>query len=224
MAPRVERKLAAILAADVVGYSRLVAADEAGTIGRLKALRTELIEPVIAEHHGRVVKLMGDGVLVEFASAVDAVECAVAIQTGTRKREAGMPEARRIAFRIGINIGDIIVEDGGSEKLVSTLATVRKVAWTGAALFGALALLVALSLIRVRFEREERELAVAHLLGASPTFLFVPTTFAGAVSGAFAALFVLAGLYLGVSLYGDAIAAGLHGALGPVSVTFPALS
>jgi class 3 adenylate cyclase len=82
MAPRVERKLAAILATDVVGYSRLVAADEAGTIGRLKALRTELIEPVIGEHHGRVVKLMGDGMLVEFASAVDAVGCAVAIQKG----------------------------------------------------------------------------------------------------------------------------------------------
>ena len=112
MAPRVERKLAAILAADVVGYSRLVGADEAGTIARLKALRKEFIEPLIAEYRGRVVKLMGDGALVEFASAVDAVECAVAIQNGVAEREAAEPEDRRIAFRIGINVGDIIVEDG----------------------------------------------------------------------------------------------------------------
>src|SRR6185369_10536612 len=80
MAPRTDRKLAAILAADVVGYSRLVGDDEAGTIARVKALRKECIEPLVAEYHGRVVKLMGDGALVEFASAVDAVECAVAIQ------------------------------------------------------------------------------------------------------------------------------------------------
>ena len=112
MAPRVERKLAAILAADVVGYSRLVGADEAGTIARLKALRKEFIEPLVAEYRGRVVKLTGDGALVEFASAVDAVECAVAIQNGVAEREAGEPEDRRIAFRIGINVGDIIVEEG----------------------------------------------------------------------------------------------------------------
>jgi adenylate cyclase len=112
MAPRTERKLAAILAADVVGYSRLVGDDEAGTIARLKALRKDFIEPLIAEHHGRVVKLMGDGALVEFASAVDAVECAVAIQKDVTEREAAIPENRRIAFRIGINVGDIIVEDG----------------------------------------------------------------------------------------------------------------
>ncbi|MCE3247096.1 MAG: hypothetical protein K0R41_921, partial [Geminicoccaceae bacterium] len=112
MAPRIERRLAAILAADVVGYSRLVEADESGTIARLKALRKDLIEPLIAEHHGRVVKLMGDGALVEFASAVDAVECAVAIQNGVAEHEAAEPQDRRIAFRIGINVGDIIVEDG----------------------------------------------------------------------------------------------------------------
>ena len=112
MAPRVDRKLAAILAADVVGYSRLVGDDEAGTIARLKALRQQFIEPLITEYHGRVVKLMGDGALVEFASAVDAVECAVAIQKGIAEREAATPESRRIAFRIGINVGDIIVEDG----------------------------------------------------------------------------------------------------------------
>jgi adenylate cyclase len=102
MAPRTDRKLAAILAADVVGYSRLVGDDEAGTIARLRALRQELIEPLVAEYHGRVVKLMGDGALVEFASAVDAVECAVAIQKSITEHEAATPESRRIAFRIGI--------------------------------------------------------------------------------------------------------------------------
>jgi class 3 adenylate cyclase len=89
MAPRTDRKLAAILAADVVGYSRLVGDDEAGTIARVKALRKECLEPLVTEYHGRVVKLMGDGALVEFASAVDAVECAVAIQKGMAEREAG---------------------------------------------------------------------------------------------------------------------------------------
>ena len=111
MAPRTDRKLAAILAADVVGYSRLVGDDEAGTITRLKALRKAFIEPLIAEYHGRTVKLMGDGALVEFASAVDAVECAAVIQKGVAEREAALPENRRISFRIGINIGDIIVEE-----------------------------------------------------------------------------------------------------------------
>ena len=104
------RRLAAILAADVVGYSRLMAADEKGTHARLKALRQDFIEPKIAEHHGRVAKLMGDGALVEFASVVDAVECAVAIQSGVAERQAELPEDRRIAFRIGINIGDVIIE------------------------------------------------------------------------------------------------------------------
>ena len=104
------RRLAAILAADVVGYSRLMAADEKGTHARLKALRQDFIEPKIAEHHGRVAKLMGDGALVEFASVVDAVECAAAIQSGVAERQAELPEDRRIAFRIGINIGDIISE------------------------------------------------------------------------------------------------------------------
>jgi adenylate cyclase len=112
MAPRMNRKLAAILAVDVVGYSRLVGLDEAGTLARVKAHRLEFAEPLIAEHHGRVVRLTGDGALVEFASAVDAVECAVAIQNGMAEREAHEPEERRIRFRIGINIGDIVLEDG----------------------------------------------------------------------------------------------------------------
>jgi adenylate cyclase len=104
------RRLAAILAADVVGYSRLMAADEKGTHARLKALRQDFIEPKIAEHHGRVVKLMGDGALVEFASVVDAVECAAAIQSGVAARQTELPESERIAFRIGINIGDVLIE------------------------------------------------------------------------------------------------------------------
>ena len=111
-APRVDRRLAAIMAVDVVGYSRLVGIDEAGTLARVKAHRIELAEPLIAEHHGRVVKLTGDGALVEFASAVDAVECAVALQAGMAEREAAEPEDRRIRYRIGINIGDIVLEDG----------------------------------------------------------------------------------------------------------------
>ena len=106
----VERKLAAILAADVVGYSRLMAGDEAGTHARLKALRKEFLEPTTAEHHGRVVKLMGDGALVEFASVVDAVQCAVEIQRGVVERNAGVSEDQRIQFRIGVNLGDVIIE------------------------------------------------------------------------------------------------------------------
>ncbi len=106
----VQRRLAAILAADVVGYSRLMGNDEAGTLAALKAHRKELIDPKIAEHHGRIVKLMGDGALVEFASVVDAVGCAIEIQRGMVERNSGVAEQRRIEFRIGINIGDIIVE------------------------------------------------------------------------------------------------------------------
>jgi TolB-like protein/class 3 adenylate cyclase len=112
MAPRKDRRLAAVMAVDVVGYSRLVGADEAGTLARVRAHRVEFAEPLIADYRGRVVKLTGDGALVEFASAVDAVECAVAIQLGMAEREANAPEDRRIRYRIGINIGDIIIEDG----------------------------------------------------------------------------------------------------------------
>jgi class 3 adenylate cyclase len=109
-APRAERRLAAILAADVVGYSSLMERDEAGTLERLKAHRREFVDPLIAEHRGRIVKLMGDGALVEFASVVDAVACAVAIQQGIAGRERDVPEAERIRFRIGVNQGDVIVE------------------------------------------------------------------------------------------------------------------
>jgi adenylate cyclase len=108
-AKRIQRRLAAVLAADVIGYSGLMEADEAGTLATLRARRTELIDPKIAEHGGRIVKLMGDGTLVEFASAVDAVECAVAIQRAMAALNAGNPDGR-IVFRIGINVGDIIID------------------------------------------------------------------------------------------------------------------
>src|SRR6202166_3192474 len=109
---RVERRLAAILAADVVSYSRLMGVDEEGTLAALKAHRRELIDPKISEHRGRIVKTTGDGALVEFASAVDAVRCAMEIQRALAERNAAIPEERRIEFRIGINVGDIIIDEG----------------------------------------------------------------------------------------------------------------
>jgi class 3 adenylate cyclase len=109
---RVERRLAAILAADVAGYSRLMGEDEEGTLAELKAIRRELGDPKIAEHHGRIVKTTGDGMLVEFLSVVDAVRCAVEIQRGMAERNAVAPAEKRIEFRIGINLGDIILDDG----------------------------------------------------------------------------------------------------------------
>ncbi|MEE9210789.1 MAG: tetratricopeptide repeat protein [Kiloniellales bacterium] len=105
-----ERRLAAILAADVVGFSRLVGEDEEGTLARLKATRMEVFEPRLTRHHGRMVKLMGDGVLVEFASVVDAVTCAVDIQQAINQRAAGQAERDRIVYRMGINVGDVVVE------------------------------------------------------------------------------------------------------------------
>src|SRR5262249_44278961 len=107
---RATRRLAAILAADVAGYSRLMGADEEGTLARLNALRRELIDPKIAERRGRIVKTTGDGMLVEFASVVDAVRCAAEIQRGMLDRETELAEERRIRLRIGINLGDVIVE------------------------------------------------------------------------------------------------------------------
>jgi len=111
-AERVERRLAAIFAGDVAGYSRLMGQDETGTLARLRALRRELIDPEIAEHKGRIVKTTGDGLLVEFASVVDAVTCALATQRGISERNTGIPADQRIEFRIGINLGDVIVEEG----------------------------------------------------------------------------------------------------------------
>ncbi len=107
------RKLAAILAADVVGFSRLTGADEDRTLARLRALRSDLIDPTIAVHKGRVVKRTGDGAIVEFRSVVDAVRCAIEIQNAMVERNAGVPEDRRIEFRIGIHIGDVVEESDG---------------------------------------------------------------------------------------------------------------
>jgi adenylate cyclase len=108
----VERRLAAVLAADVVGYSRLMAGDEEGTLARLNVLRRQFLEPTIAEHRGRIVKRTGDGLLIEFGSAIDATRCAVQTQQGMAKRNENVPADQRIDMRIGIHIGDIIVEEG----------------------------------------------------------------------------------------------------------------
>ena len=107
---RVQRRFAAILAADVVGYSRLVGEDETGTLTALKELRATLIDPTIADYTGRLVKLMGDGALVEFASAIDAVECAINIQRELSRRNAEIPDNETIALRIGVNVGDVIID------------------------------------------------------------------------------------------------------------------
>ncbi|MCZ6528958.1 MAG: adenylate/guanylate cyclase domain-containing protein, partial [Chloroflexi bacterium] len=110
MTKNVQRRLAAIMAADVVGYSRLMGEDETGTLQRLKSLRRQLVQPSIIEHSGRIVKLMGDGLLAEFPSIVEAIQCAVDIQRGMAESEPGLPEDQRIWLRIGVNLGDIIVE------------------------------------------------------------------------------------------------------------------
>ena len=109
---RVKRRLAAVLAADAASYARLIKADEEGTLGRLKVLRAEIIDPKIAAHHGRIVKTTGDGFLAEFASVVDALRCAAEMQGVLAESNAQFPPDRRIEFRIGINMGDVIVEGG----------------------------------------------------------------------------------------------------------------
>src|SRR3982750_4829981 len=108
---RVERRLAAVLAADVAGYSRLMGVDEEGTLARLKAVRKALVDPAIASHRGRIVKTTGDGMLVEFASAVDAIRGAVEVQHGMAEQNAALPQDTRIELRIGIHVGDIIFDD-----------------------------------------------------------------------------------------------------------------
>src|SRR6516225_10563228 len=109
-APR--RRLTAILAADVVGYSRLMEADEEGTLHRVRSDLHDLFEPKIAEHDGRLIKTTGDGLLAEFQSVVEAVRCAIEVQRGAADRNAPVSEAQRIRFRIGINLGDVIIEEG----------------------------------------------------------------------------------------------------------------
>ncbi len=107
------RKLAAILVADVVGYSRLAGTDEERTLARLRALRSDLIDSAIALHHGRVVKRTGDGLIIEFRSVADAVRCAIEVQSGMIERNAGLPPERRIEFRVGIHLGDVVEESDG---------------------------------------------------------------------------------------------------------------
>jgi adenylate cyclase len=108
---QIQRRLAAILAADVAGYSRLMGADEEGTLARLKAHRRHLVDPKIAEHHGRIVKTTGDGLLVEFPSVVNAVRCAVEVQRAMSDRDGDIAEDQRIRLRTGVNLGDIIIDD-----------------------------------------------------------------------------------------------------------------
>ena len=107
---RVQRRLAAILAADVVGYSRLMGADEEGTLAALKVRRRDILQPLVAKHHGRIVKVMGDGVLVEFTSAVSAVQCAVDLQQAMAAANRDLPDDRHILLRVGVNLGDVMVE------------------------------------------------------------------------------------------------------------------
>src|SRR5262249_44786726 len=108
--PREQRRLAAIVSVDVAGYSRLMGRDESGTLAALKALRSDLIDPRVIEHSGRVVKTTGDGLLLEFASVVDAVRCVVEVQASMAEHNADVPAARRIEVRVGVNIGDIIID------------------------------------------------------------------------------------------------------------------
>jgi adenylate cyclase len=107
------RKLAAILVADIVGYSRLAGADEDRILARLRTLRSDLIDPILAVHHGRVVKRTGDGAIVEFRSVVDAVRCAIEVQSGLAERNAGLPPEKRIENRVGIHLGDVVEEEDG---------------------------------------------------------------------------------------------------------------
>jgi adenylate cyclase len=107
------RKLAAILVSDVVGYSRLAGADEDRILARLRTLRSDLIDPTIAVHHGRIVKRTGDGSIIEFRSVVDAARCAIEVQNGMVERNAGLPPERRIEFRVGIHVGDVVEESDG---------------------------------------------------------------------------------------------------------------
>jgi class 3 adenylate cyclase len=107
------RKLAAILVADIVGYSRLAGADEDRILARLRTLRSDLIDPILAVHHGRVVKRTGDGAIIEFRSVVDAVRCAIEVQSGLAERNAGLPPEKRIEYRVGIHLGDVVEENDG---------------------------------------------------------------------------------------------------------------
>ena len=117
-------KIAAILVAELVGYSRLAGEDEERTLSRLRGLRSDLIDPAIAVHHGRIVKRTGDGNLIEFRSVVDAVRCGIEMQVGLRERNAGLPAERRIELRVGVHLGDVVEEAGGD--LMATASISRR--------------------------------------------------------------------------------------------------
>jgi adenylate cyclase len=120
------RKLAAILVADIVGYSRLASVDEDRTLARVRGLRSDLIDPAIAAHHGRIVKRTGDGAIIEFRSVVDAVRCAVEVQNGLIERNAGVPPDRRIEYRVGIHLGDVVEESDGEKADISARKRTRR--------------------------------------------------------------------------------------------------
>ena len=155
-----------------------------------------------------------------FLSVRASVE--VTLAPGVRDVIAMSPTVRALRGTPGVD--DVVVEDAGADKVAGTLRTVRIVAWTGAALLAGLALIVVLAFIRVRLDRAEQELSVLHLLGASPSFIIVPTALAGALQGAVAAMLAAGALAVGVSIYGDGIASALHGALGSVQIALPAAS
>jgi adenylate cyclase len=137
---RAQRRLAAILAADIVGYSRLIGADEEGTLAAVKAHRRELVDPKIEQYRGRIVKTTGDGILIEFASIVDAVRCAADMQDGTAERNVGVATDRHIEFRIGINVGDIVIDGddilGDGVNIAARLEGLAEPRATGARLSG----------------------------------------------------------------------------------------
>ena len=157
---------------------------------------------------------------VELASLPASVE--VTLAPGMRDVIAMSPSVRALRGTPGVD--DVVVEDAGSEKVASTLGVVRVVAWTGAGVLAALALLIVLATIRVQLARGDKELRVAHLLGAGPLFTIVPTMLAGALQGALAALVAALALYVGISVYGDSIANTLEAALGQVEILIPAAS
>ncbi len=172
------RKLATILAADIVGYSRLTGIDEEGTLERLRALRRELLDPAIDQHRGEVVKRVGDGILVEFASVVDAVRCAIALQQGMAVRNADVPPDRRIVYRIGINLGDIVVEEDGDlmGDVVNIAARLEGIADPGGIVLSEDAWRQARGKITVEFvdqgERELKNIALpVRVYSASPSGL-----------------------------------------------------
>jgi cell division transport system permease protein len=205
------------------GVDETKALSLAGELAKLPGVeRAELI--TATDSAARLQQALGaDSQLlegVELASLPASVE--VTLAPGMRDVIAMSPTVRALRGTPGVD--DVVVEDAGAERVAGTLRTVRLVAWTGAALLAGLTLIVVLAFIRVRLDRAERELSVFHLLGASPSFIIVPTALAGALQGTAAALLAALALAGGISLYGDGIAQALHGALGTVEVALPAAS